>query len=200
MNKNPIHWNYPGARWWKFDFHNHTPASADYGKGADHARLRQITPEDWLLGYMRAEVDCVAVTDHNSAEWIDRLQVALKALEAEGHSDFRPMHLFPGVEITANGGVHVLAILDSDKTAGDVSKLLGAVDYRGAAGASDMAADCSPIQVVEAIATFNGIAVLAHVDGPGMMDVELGENLEIDGLVKTAEVYAKVAMEVCGVA
>ena len=33
----------------------------------------------------------------------------------------------------------------------------------------------------------------------GLMDVQLGENLEIDGLVKTAEVYAKVAMEVCGV-
>ena len=30
------------------------------------------------------------------------------------------------------------------------------------------------------------------------MDVELGENLEIDGLVKTAGVYARVAMRVCG--
>jgi acetylornithine deacetylase/succinyl-diaminopimelate desuccinylase-like protein len=34
----------------------------------------------------------------------------------------------------------------------------------------------------------------------GLMDVELGENLEIDGLVKTAEVYARVATAVCGVA
>ena len=33
----------------------------------------------------------------------------------------------------------------------------------------------------------------------GLMDVELGENLEIDGLVRTAEVYARVAMRVCGV-
>jgi hypothetical protein len=32
------------------------------------------------------------------------------------------------------------------------------------------------------------------------MDVEKGENLAIDGLLKTAEVYARVAMEVCGVA
>lgn len=22
-------WPYPGARWWKFDFHTHTPASKD---------------------------------------------------------------------------------------------------------------------------------------------------------------------------
>jgi hypothetical protein len=33
----------------------------------------------------------------------------------------------------------------------------------------------------------------------GLMDVELGENLEIDSLVRTAEVYARVAMHVCGV-
>ena len=33
---------------------------------------------------------------------------------------------------------------------------------------------------------------LRHLDG--LMDVELGENLEIDGLVRTAEVYARVAM------
>ena len=26
-------WKWPGARWWKFDFHTHTPASMDYGKG-----------------------------------------------------------------------------------------------------------------------------------------------------------------------
>ena len=35
-------WRYPGARWWKFDFHTHTPASEDYGKGPDQASLKQI--------------------------------------------------------------------------------------------------------------------------------------------------------------
>jgi acetylornithine deacetylase/succinyl-diaminopimelate desuccinylase-like protein len=29
------------------------------------------------------------------------------------------------------------------------------------------------------------------------MDVELGENLDIDGLVKTAEIYARVAQRIC---
>ena len=67
-------WIYPGARWWKFDFHTHTPASAEYGKGDNQDTLRQITPEDWLLGFMRAGVDCVAVTDHNSGDWIDKLK------------------------------------------------------------------------------------------------------------------------------
>jgi acetylornithine deacetylase/succinyl-diaminopimelate desuccinylase-like protein len=45
-----------------------------------------------------------------------------------------------------------------------------------------------------------GIPTVNYGTSTGLMDVELGENLEIDGLVQTAEVYARVAMEVCGVA
>ena len=45
-----------------------------------------------------------------------------------------------------------------------------------------------------------GVPTVNYGTSTGLMDVELGENLEIDGLVKTAEVYARVAMEICGVA
>ena len=45
-----------------------------------------------------------------------------------------------------------------------------------------------------------GIPTVNYGTSTGLMDVELGENLEIEGLVRTAEVYARVAMEVCGVA
>jgi acetylornithine deacetylase/succinyl-diaminopimelate desuccinylase-like protein len=44
-----------------------------------------------------------------------------------------------------------------------------------------------------------GIPTVNYGTSTGLMDVELGENLEIDGLVKTAEVYARVAAAVCGV-
>jgi acetylornithine deacetylase len=43
-----------------------------------------------------------------------------------------------------------------------------------------------------------GVPTVNYGTSTGLMDVELGENLEIDALVKTAEVYARVAMEVCG--
>jgi acetylornithine deacetylase len=43
-----------------------------------------------------------------------------------------------------------------------------------------------------------GIPTLNYGTSTGLMDVELGENLDIDGLVKTAGVYARVAMRVCG--
>ena len=44
-----------------------------------------------------------------------------------------------------------------------------------------------------------GIPTVNYGTSTGLMDVELGENLEIDGLVQTAEVYALTAQRVCGV-
>ena len=184
---------FPGARWWKFDLHTRTPASADYGKGADQAE-RQIEPEDWLLGFMQAEIDCVAVTDHNSGDWVDKLKSALARLEASGHLGYRPLHLFPGVEITANGGVHVLAIFDRDRGAADINALLGAVGYRGVRGHSDRAADRSPIEVVQAIAACGAIAVLADVDGPeGAWNRMTGSSLA--ALLDSDDLFAMEAVE-----
>jgi acetylornithine deacetylase/succinyl-diaminopimelate desuccinylase-like protein len=45
-----------------------------------------------------------------------------------------------------------------------------------------------------------GIPTVNYGTSTGLMDVELGENLEIEGLVQTAEVYALTAQRVCGVA
>ncbi|MDD9998654.1 MAG: AAA family ATPase [Rhodospirillaceae bacterium] len=159
-------WPYPGARWWKFDFHTHTPASHDYGKGTRQAKHKQIMPEDWLRRFMQADVDCVAVTDHNSGEWIDQLKETLEAMQASGAEGFRPLHLFPGVEVTANGGIHILAVFGPDKTGSDIAALLGSVKYQGERGASDIAAESAPISVVEAILDAGGIPVPAHVDAP----------------------------------
>ena len=50
------------------------------------------------------------------------------------------------------------------------------------------------------VLTRYGIATVNYGTSSGLPDGELGENLSIDGLVKTAEVYARAAMSVCGVA
>jgi acetylornithine deacetylase/succinyl-diaminopimelate desuccinylase-like protein len=44
-----------------------------------------------------------------------------------------------------------------------------------------------------------GIATVNYGTSTGLMDTTLGENLSIDGLVQTAEVYARAAMRICGV-
>jgi acetylornithine deacetylase/succinyl-diaminopimelate desuccinylase-like protein len=49
------------------------------------------------------------------------------------------------------------------------------------------------------VLTRYGIATVNYGTSSGLPDPELGENLAIDGLVRTAEVYARAAMKVCGV-
>lgn len=73
-------WPYPGSRWWKIDFHTHTPASQDTTAWQRALGTPdELTAETWLLKYMAAGIDCVAVTDHNSGEWIDKLKEAYLA-------------------------------------------------------------------------------------------------------------------------
>ena len=151
-------WPYPGARWWKFDLHAHTPASTDFRD--------DMKPRDWLLACMRAGLDCVAVTDHNSGEWIDRLKTALRALEEQPPVGFRPLHLFPGVELSVNGGIHLLAILDPTATKADIDSLLGAVRYKGTRGCGDGVTETSPIETVRAVLDAGAIPLPAHADGP----------------------------------
>jgi acetylornithine deacetylase len=50
------------------------------------------------------------------------------------------------------------------------------------------------------VLTRYGIATVNYGTSSGLPDAELGENLSIDGLVQTAEVYARAAMRVCEVA
>jgi energy-coupling factor transporter ATP-binding protein EcfA2 len=157
-------WKWNGSRWWKCDFHTHTPASEDYGKGADQSNLKQRTPREWLFDYMKADIDCVAVTDHNSGAWIDELKTEYARMETEQLGGFRPMHLFPGVEISVHGGIHILAILDKDKGTSDIDTLLGAVDYSGTKGSCASVTTKSLIEVAAEIVKRGGIAIPAHAD------------------------------------
>lgn len=154
-----------GSKWWKCDFHNHTPASTDYGKGPNQIILQNRTPREWLLDYMRAEIDCVGVTDHNSGEWIDKLKTELLLMENEQPNGYRPLIIFPGVEISVNGGIHVLAILDPSKGTREINTLLGAVEFPDdSIGTSDATTDKSIVQVIETVIDKGGIAIPAHVD------------------------------------
>jgi acetylornithine deacetylase/succinyl-diaminopimelate desuccinylase-like protein len=50
------------------------------------------------------------------------------------------------------------------------------------------------------VLTRYGVSTVNYGTSSGLLDTERGENLEIDGLVKTAEVYARAAMRVCELA
>ncbi len=79
--------------------------------------------------------------------------------------------------------------------------LVGAIDAAhaevfGAPPARDVTRWFSDASVL----TRYGIATVNYGTSTGLLDTVKGENLEIDGLVKTAEVYARAAVNVCGVA
>ncbi|GKQ74347.1 hypothetical protein KAM447_08550 [Aeromonas caviae] len=180
VNASPS-WPYPGARWWKFDFHTHTPASKDTGAWqAVIGTPNELTPQTWLLKYMAAEIDCVAVTDHNTGEWIDKLKVVYTQMKREADTGtppagFRELHLFPGVEISVQGGFHLLAIFDPSATSQTISDLLAQVDYQGTRGDSDGVTRIGAAQVVERILAAGGLAIPAHVEGDkGLLRVESG--------------------------
>ena len=147
---------FPGARWWKFDFHTHTPAS-DFSD-------KNITHESWLRAFMDEGIDCVAITDHNSGGWIDELKRVLNKLKSNPPEWYKPLYLFPGVEISAYDNVHILAIFGCDKGKSNIDSLLDAVKYNGTKGKTDGVTDKSVIDVVNEISERGGIPIPAHVD------------------------------------
>lgn len=164
-------WPYAGARWWKFDIHAHTPASRDTNAWqAALGTADEVTADKWLLKYMAAGIDCVAITDHNSGAWIDKLKAAYSALQANRPDGFRELHLFPAVELSVSGGLHLLAIFDKDKASDTITHLLGAVGFpahlQGETNSNNESACTreSLIKVVEEVHRLGGVAIPAHAD------------------------------------
>ncbi len=152
--------SYPGSRWWKFDFHNHTPASLDYR--GDKA----ITPRQWLQDYLDKGIQCIVVTDHNTGGWIDKLKAELATLQQEDVATWGGMTIFPGMELSCSGGVHLMVILDPSKSTSDIDAIRGSVGYTGTPGDSDAVTSQSVEHVIRAIQAAGGVACAAHVDQP----------------------------------
>ena len=172
--------NFRGARGWKFDFHTHTPASADFRD--------QVTLKSWLKAFMEEEIDCVAITDHNSGGGIDSLKQKLVELKENEPDWYRPLYLFPGVEISVQGDVHILAIFGCDKNKDDIDGLLGVVGYSGTKGESDAVTDKSITEVVDEIAKWGGIPIPAHVDKKKGLFQLSGQTLE--QVLENENIYA----------
>jgi len=131
-----------------------------------------------LQNFMEKGIDCVAITDHNSGAWVDKLKEALQTISENKAEWYRPLYLFPGVEISVQGGVHLLAIFDPEKETADIVSLLGAVKFQGTRGRSDGVTEESFTKVVDIVHERGGIAVPAHVDGEkGLFEAMNGESL-----------------------
>ena len=163
-------WNWPGSHWWRVDLHAHSPKSYDFGSQSDRENPDWTR---WLTAAHDAGIQAIAVTDHNSAEAIGHLQDAVS--EVEGAPD-----IFPGAELTASGGTHLLLLMDPDCKQQHIEYLLSTVqipvDQRGQEEAR------SP-NSVEHILDFCGddaLIVGAHVNRPkGLLELTGQERLAV---------------------
>jgi energy-coupling factor transporter ATP-binding protein EcfA2 len=180
-------WDFTGSRWWKFDFHTHTPKSFDYGRGDES--LKAWSAEKWLLDYMRAGIDCVAVTDHNTGEWIDELKTVYAKMRENPPSDFRELYIFPGVEISVIHGIHVLAILGPEKGTDDITSVLAACRFTGTRGESKDCTSMSELEVFSEIVKYGGIAIPAHADKSAGIFKQTNDGNSLEKLFRDENVF-----------
>jgi len=132
----------------KLDLHVHTPASKCYiDKSHMAQQIVQSANEKGFNG--------IAITDHNTAEWIDQIK---DAAEESG------LVVFPGVELSLEQG-HLVALFDPSCTQKDVEGLLGTLDIKPAEfGQPETICTKNVYEVVEKIHERGGLAILAHID------------------------------------
>lgn len=173
-----------GSRWYKFDFHTHTPASSDYKRKGE-------SETEWLKALMVEKIDCVAITDHVSGDWIDRLKAAYVALDHAAEW-YRPLHLFPGCEVTVTTGqtrVHILAIFDPSCNSAKISAVLGQCGITEGHGDAEITCATESIEkVISIINSAGGSAIPAHIDGPkGLLNGITNTNHEIESWLNKIE-------------
>jgi energy-coupling factor transporter ATP-binding protein EcfA2 len=153
---------------------------------------------------MESEIDCVGITDHNTGAWIDKLKSTYASMKSEAEAGratpgFRDIHLFPGVELSVNGGFHLLALFDPTCSSQTIDQLIGAVGYDGTPGNPDGVTREGAAKVMEEVIRRGGIPILAHADDAnGLLEVENGTQrprLDANTILQALEVPGLLGME-----
>ena len=168
-----------GGKWWKIDFHLHTPASNDYGHGDE--KQKNISATDFLKACRSKGLDCIVVTDHNTFSWIPKLKKALAELKVSSEKEYAYFTIFPGIEINAQGNVHLLGIFDPSIEYEQLISIFGKFDFNKESETTEK----SLTEIMSIIYRQGGIAIPAHVN-------------EASGLFKAPASVIKTALQVSG--
>ena len=152
-----------GAKFWAVDLHVHTPGSSD-AKEDDYG-----TPEEIVAAAVAADLDAIAITDHNTFTWCDRIAAA--ATESD-------LIVLPGIEISTTEG-HLLAIWEEGTSTDVLRDLLVSLGIKsGDHGKLEVAARVGLASAAQEVAKCGGLAVPAHVDKPrGLLKIEVRDHL-----------------------
>jgi histidinol phosphatase-like PHP family hydrolase len=168
-----------GSRFWKLDLHVHTPASTDFND-------KDATPNDVVNAALAAGLQAMAVTDHNSPNWIELIRAVAF------HTD---LTVFPGFEVNTQGG-HVLAIFDPSTKIEVIETALIESGIPKPRWADNEIVGHDIATALAAIDRNGGLAVAAHADGPkgfltaigqGIARIQVYKNPHLSALELTSE-------------
>jgi ABC-type lipoprotein export system ATPase subunit len=133
------------------DLHVHTPASNDWRGG-------EITPDDLVARALEQGLDGIAITDHESGDWNDKVREAAKG---------RELAVIPGVEVSnlaGNEGIHLIVLFEVGTTTQDIDLFLGAIDCFTGVGEQRKRGTAKKgiLEVLAEVRKRDAIAVLAH--------------------------------------
>lgn len=89
------------AKWYKVDFHTHSPKSSCFTD-------KSVTPEQWLKAAKDSGMNAVVLTDHNSVAFVSELETIKTKYEVENQ-----FKVFYGVELCVSADfTHIIIIFD----------------------------------------------------------------------------------------
>ena len=102
-------------------------------------------------------IEVLAITDHNNAKGIAAFRSA---------SLDRPVHIFPGFELSSSEGVHLLCLYPPDTGDEQLGRYLGEFGIRDTSPSTELATKTFA-DILEAVHSQGGIAIAAHVTNDG---------------------------------
>ncbi len=168
------------------DLHAHSPKSYDFkGQPEEDADAMRR----WLETARESGIEAIAITDHNTAEAIGPVQSA--ALEVEG----APV-LFPGVELTANDGCHLLILMDPSCHQHHVSDLLSRVELPVNERGKQTARSRLTVEQILEECGDESLVIGAHANGPdGLLRLKGAQRIAVLRNTKLAGVEIQPGVE-----
>jgi len=96
------------AKWYKVDFHTHTPESRCFPD-------KSVTPDMWLKKAKESGINAIVVSDHNSVGYINEIEKIKK------HYEDKNFKVFYGIELCVSADfTHFLIIFDDKMTVTEI--------------------------------------------------------------------------------
>jgi PHP family Zn ribbon phosphoesterase len=132
----------------KIDLHIHTPESTCYSD-------KSVTPEQIVAASLAANLDMIAITDHNTFQSIESIRKA-----AEGQK----LRILPGVELSLKSG-HFLAIFDVDTPVSKLQTFLVEIGIKQTSwGDGAFLIECEIEEVFRKVHLLGGVVIAAHIE------------------------------------